>query len=303
MKDINKKEETLKPLDLGIQQSLLHMKRTRRNAWWVIAFLLVLFLAVQIVLGAISTAVFSAMHPQEKVAIENVAFAQWMGNTLFFINLLFILLSIAFGLVRRRIVCWNKKDGMQHWGWAIAGFLCIAFGINFLLAPFDLPDGGMEVMFTNGLNAPLFLIAITLLGPLAEELLLREGLLRQMLRARLSLPLAIGLSSLIFGAIHGNWAQIVPATLMGIFLGLIYVKVGDIRLSYLAHVLNNSLAAGMMLFPTFFAPLDQLSTPWAMALGSTLSLLGLGFFLQWWNSPSVSTTTDNFYSPIPPREK
>ena len=89
---------------------------------------------------------------------------------------------------------------------------------------------------------------ISILGPIAEELLLRGCVLR--LGSHISAKVGIFISALLFGIMHGNIAQFYNTFLMGLLLGYITVKCRSIIPAIIAHVCNNSLATVM----TFVKP-------------------------------------------------
>lgn len=85
------------------------------------------------------------------------------------------------------------------------------------------------------------IFAITVAGPVMEELLFR-GAITQTLLKQYRPAKAILLSALLFGLIHINPAQIVPAFLIGILLAWTYYKTGSLTPCIFMHILNNSLS-------------------------------------------------------------
>jgi len=84
-------------------------------------------------------------------------------------------------------------------------------------------------------------VAIGLLAPLAEEVVFRAAILRQLL-GRLSPWTAIALSALLFALIHLNPAQMPHAFLVGLLLGWMYWRTGSILPTMAYHWANNSVA-------------------------------------------------------------
>ena len=82
------------------------------------------------------------------------------------------------------------------------------------------------------------LLVACVLAPLSEELMFRAGLYRY-LRQRLGRPTALLLSSVGFGALHGNWAGFVPLAVLGMMLAVVYEATGSIRVVIVAHSLFN----------------------------------------------------------------
>ena len=92
-------------------------------------------------------------------------------------------------------------------------------------------------------------LALAVVAPLFEELLCRKWILGGLL-ARWKPWRAIGLSAVIFGAMHLNPWQFIYATLLGLAFGWIFWRTGAVWLCVLAHGLNNSLVWWFGFFPT-----------------------------------------------------
>jgi membrane protease YdiL (CAAX protease family) len=85
-------------------------------------------------------------------------------------------------------------------------------------------------------------IQITMIGPIVEELLFRNILLRSLLDKYYNKPSkAIVYSSIVFAFIHFNLVQGIAAFGGGIILGLIFYYTKSIKLCIVAHILNNIL--------------------------------------------------------------
>ena len=90
----------------------------------------------------------------------------------------------------------------------------------------------------------LVLIA-TLLVPVTEEVLFRGGLFRYF-RTRIPRSVAIGVTSLLFGALHVSWGDhlgglpsFAPLTVLAIVFCLAYERTGSIGTTIVAHALFN----------------------------------------------------------------
>ena len=105
--------------------------------------------------------------------------------------------------------------------------------------------------------SPFGFIVIALLVPLAEEVVFRGSILRALLgyfktnkkienakglKAKDGVWLSIIISSMLFGTVHGNLAQFIHATLLGILLGWLYTKTKTILPGVFLHLLNNGIA-------------------------------------------------------------
>ena len=107
------------------------------------------------------------------------------------------------------------------------------------------------------ISSPFGFIVIALLVPLAEEVVFRGSILRALLeyfktnkkienakglKAKDGVWLSIIISSMLFGTVHGNLAQFIHATLLGILLGWLYTKTKTILPGVFLHLLNNGIA-------------------------------------------------------------
>lgn len=85
---------------------------------------------------------------------------------------------------------------------------------------------------------PSLILYACIIGPFMEELLCREFLLK---RARVFGDwTAVVFTSVVFGLMHGNIAQFLYATVIGLVLGYITVKTNRIRYAVLIHMVINS---------------------------------------------------------------
>ena len=107
----------------------------------------------------------------------------------------------------------------------------------------DMPEQAKH-MFESIMSEPLGYVAVGILAPLAEEMVFRGAILRVLLRVfdRRWHWLPIVLSALLFGAVHGNLAQFVHATLLGLLLGWMYYRTDSIVPGVVLHWVNNSVA-------------------------------------------------------------
>ena len=123
---------------------------------------------------------------------------------------------------------------------AIAGGICGAISISILTEAMEIPD--MMLQTSLALSHNIWgLLALAIVGPITEELLFREAIAGEMLRRGANPWIAILTSALAFSTVHLNLAQGLYALPLGILFGIIYYKTGNIVLSSLLHILNNSI--------------------------------------------------------------
>lgn len=127
-------------------------------------------------------------------------------------------------------------------------------------------------------NLPTFL-AVVIAAPLLEEWLLRAIALKGMLQ-HMDAWKAIAWSALMFGVIHFNPWQAIPAFLMGCLFGWIYYRTRSYWTCVALHAINNGMSfllAG--LFPEMSADASLRSlmgnTPYFIALACSVVILTL----------------------------
>lgn len=124
---------------------------------------------------------------------------------------------------------------------ALGGCILGAIALDLLSELLVLPNILEEQMIDMCRN-PWGMLAIAIGAPLGEEIMFRWGIMGHMLRRNSSVPTAILVSAVLFGLMHMNPAQVFFATAMGIMLGILYWRSGNIIWPIILHVLNNSVA-------------------------------------------------------------
>lgn len=112
----------------------------------------------------------------------------------------------------------------------ISAFLSL-FGVMPVMADFSFPE--------EPAAAFLFLLNITLIAPLSEEIVFR-GVILNILR-RFGDCFALLISSLLFAFVHMNLIQMPNAFIMGLVIGYFTLCTGSLWTGVCIHVLNNSL--------------------------------------------------------------
>ena len=98
-------------------------------------------------------------------------------------------------------------------------------------------DNEFDMILTNRWGY----LAIGLLAPLSEEIVLRGAILKELLK-KFSPWVAIAISAVFFALIHFNPAQMPHAFLIGLLLGWMYWRTGSILPGVAYHWANNSIA-------------------------------------------------------------
>src|SRR5262245_3317362 len=103
----------------------------------------------------------------------------------------------------------------------------------------------MLPLFRSAGPLPIFLLALVVAGPLAEEFLFRGFLFSGFLQSRLGPFGAIALTALAWAAIHGQYDLYGMGTVaaIGVVLGLIRWRTGSLWLCALLHGVMNAVAS------------------------------------------------------------
>lgn len=199
---------------------------------------IVYFLITQIVTGVVSIAIAMALKMDPRGGLPTSIMAPTM-----IVSFLIAILTCWKGLKVMRIPETFYISDIK-WKWALVAIAaCIlgAFAGDLLTEITNLPNL-MEDEIIDFATNPWGILAIAILGPISEELLFREGLCGYLSRKGASPQKAIWISAILFGLVHVNPAQVVVALLMGLMLGMIYIKTGNIVVTCIIHILNNSFA-------------------------------------------------------------
>ncbi len=141
-----------------------------------------------------------------------------------------------------------KINSLQWLGWGIGGYFAavpIVLIVSVLSQNFLQGQGGgnplLPILIDSQNNLPKFLLWTTLAiaAPFFEEYLFRGFLLPSLTK---SLPVwgAIALSGFLFALAHLNVADIIPLSVLGIVMGFVYWRSGNLLSSMLLHCLWNS---------------------------------------------------------------
>lgn len=121
-------------------------------------------------------------------------------------------------------------------------FMNYAIGIiGALLSKFGLPDTSPDFSLNGSVLFNTFtFISVVILAPIFEELIFR-GMILQVL-SKYNKVFAILVTSLLFGLLHLNMTQAVPAFFMSLILCYMCLKTDSLLVTILAHAGNNFLA-------------------------------------------------------------
>ena len=268
--------------------------------------ILFVFMATQAVAGIMIAGVSAASHPEALEEMMNT------GDTNVFTSMIdtdsLSVAIIASGFVTivvlalMRMIDWKKVLNVNMIDWknswyAIVGAVAGVFALDVIEEMLDLPDL-MEQTFTGMANSTRGVLSIAVLGPIVEEFVFREGIEGYMLRKGVSKWWAIGISAFIFGIVHLNPAQVPFAAAMGVLFGIIYYKSGNIVLTTILHIVNNSVAVWQMNVlgedAKDFKIVEWLGGTWTAvgAICAGLGLCGL-WMINFWHLYRAKEITNN----------
>lgn len=104
----------------------------------------------------------------------------------------------------------------------------------------ETQDVGFGYFITTG-DRVVAMIALVFIAPIAEEIIMR-GWLYGKLRAKLKIPVAILLVSLLFGFLHGQWNVSVGVFALSLVLCGLREITGTIWCGILLHIISNGIA-------------------------------------------------------------
>jgi len=133
---------------------------------------------------------------------------------------------------------------------AILGWMFIALitGVLYMAASTaigrPLVNDFMEYIYKTAFSLPLLIVSVGLIGPLFEELLFREYLLRSIAVTKAGAGGAIVLTSLMWAVIHVQYGlfDLSYIFILGLILGVARHQTGSVLTPYMMHALNNILS-------------------------------------------------------------
>lgn len=164
-------------------------------------------------------------------------------------------IAYIYFMVTGVFVCWKAlkvmeipatfKASKMSIGWVLMALVAAfsgAFAGDLLVEITNMPNFIEDTMMDQLAYSFWGILAVAIVGPIAEELVFREGVCGYLARNGAKPWKAIWVSAVLFGIVHMNPAQVVVAMIIGFILGVIYIKTGNVVLTTIIHILNNSIA-------------------------------------------------------------
>lgn len=246
---------------------------------------LVIFITVQIV-STLAALLWSNRHLIGQPGTPDLSSLEAdpvsLGQGLLVGSLLTFPLLYLMGLIRKDGLKVNRARSALVYVLGIAAFLFLSFGINFIVQPLGLDDYNSTALFQAMCHDAACLLLLCVVGPLTEEFIFREGILRSLAEKHLPPVMAALASALLFAIVHNNPAQALPAGILGFILGLFYLRSGHLLLCCMAHVLHNTVAIAIYSLPEGISTFAEESPLTSVLTGSLFLALGTSLFYLWW---------------------
>lgn len=224
--------------------------------------LLIVYFVVTLIVSFVSVLVptiltmFNSTNTQENL-LEDTSFLMLVSGFTSLVT--FFLVTIIYSIIVKadfsRIYPFEKVSGntvflLCSLGLAVA--MIANYASNLLLGLFDLvgidANIDMDYKCDSALDVILFFVTVAIVPALVEEFAFR-GIILGSLRKH-SDSLAVLVSGVVFGLMHGNFAQIPFAIVVGLILGYITVKTNSLLPAIIIHFLNNSISVALTLLST-----------------------------------------------------
>ena len=222
-------------------------------AWLIIGF--VILFGASIVLAVLASIYFS-WQGVPAVEIQD-RYMEWATNgngSLLLMVLAYSVFVLVFGLLYYFLIyrkMYSVKEGLcpGNIGIIIAmalagqGVSMVIMNIINIISPATIKKYGEMVSGIElGKNNPFLIIfTVSIMAPLAEELLFR-GMIYSTMRKAFGFWFTLVFSAIVFGAYHMNLVQFIYVIPIGIALGVIYEKTQTIWASMLFHLAFNSFS-------------------------------------------------------------
>lgn len=226
-----------------------------KKIYWNALFPALLFLLMQVVFSFLVPLVTIACQPSvlKEVVTKgpaSVDHSAFVSPTSLAIVIMLAGLFTCYILWRKGLIRMPEAfDGCSiRWPLALLGIMGVILGViatDLLSEQLNLPNL-IEAAMNEIVGTFWGVLAVAVIGPIVEELVFREAIQGGMLRSGVKPWVAAVFSALCFSIIHLNPAQVPFAFIVGLMLAVIYEKTGNVVITSLLHILNNSVSVVMM---------------------------------------------------------
>ncbi|MDZ5609936.1 type II CAAX endopeptidase family protein [Bacillus pseudomycoides] len=218
----------------------------KKQYWWIIVTYILMQLSGIIGVWLLfKTGLYDNMAVSREQKIQIMA-GHWSIIS-FFIALCIILWLLRTD-IRERHLDTKRASISATIGWIFIGFFLamfaqvIAANIEMRLLGIKPGSQNTQDLMEIARATPWFLIVISIIGPILEEIVFRKILFGTLYK-RFNFFIAAIISSLVFAAIHFDFTHLLVYTSMGLVFAFLYVKTKRIIVPIMAHVTMNSLVA------------------------------------------------------------
>lgn len=254
---------------------------------WPVAAIL-LYVLLQFLCGTVAVLVTS-------ISNEVISVASWG------LSLAVIVSAVVTSAVVMGVPAWGLRESYKHVGCSVgagaaAVVACLGsmFAFNMICEFMSLPDM-MADTFVGMSKTWMGVAALAVCGPVCEEIVFRGGVMEPLLRGGVHGWVAVAVSALVFGLIHGNPAQIPFACLVGVVLGVVYLRTRSLVLTTVCHIINNSVSVWQMRVWGEQSAEMTFRTLWGdwACVGIIVAVLALSGVLLWlfWRQTKAATPT------------
>lgn len=240
---------------------------------WSIVKLIIYYFAYQLGYSALAMALSQFVVPMDTTVMTCVAM---VASTL---TMIWHLLYFGYVRLSREIF---REVSVRVLLVSLVFIFAAMYVLNLLIEQAGIPNT-MEETFLAMSRNPFGVLSIALLAPILEELLFRGAVEGYLLRVSNNPWYAIIVSSLIFGVVHMNPAQIPFAFMLGMVFGWLYWRTGSLMPGIVGHVFNNSVATVNMLLFSDSTIEEQFQNPVEMWAWAALALVTFVVSAIWLN--------------------
>ncbi|ABS20616.1 CPBP family intramembrane glutamic endopeptidase [Bacillus cytotoxicus] len=223
----------------------------KKQYWWIVVTYIVMQLSGIIGLPLLAkTGLYDnrGFTGEEKIQLLT---GHWAIIS-FFIALCIVLLLLRTD-IRDRHLDTKRSNIPATIGWIFIGFF-MAFFAQTIAGVIEMHVLGIKPGSENTAHlmeiartTPWFLIVISIIGPILEEIVFRKILFGTLYK-KFNFFIAAIISSLVFAAIHFDFTHLLIYTAMGLVFAFLYVQTRRIIVPIMAHVGMNTVVAVVQVF-------------------------------------------------------
>ena len=204
--------------------------------------LLLYYFAYQLAIYGIFVGIYMLVHGSTEMPDPtDSSYVTFLLGIQVVYNLAFGMHLLGWKYVKLDKMTWAHANSGKLMGTSFVFIIGLGLWNNYLSELVNLPNS-MQDFFEDMMTHPLGILATVIMAPIVEELFFRGAIQGHLMRKWNNPVWAIFISSLIFGGIHANPAQIPFAFTIGLALGWMYYVTGSLVPGIFMHFINNGTA-------------------------------------------------------------